>query len=248
VRLWIDTDVGDNPDDAVALLAAGAHPRVDLVGVSTSGGRTEWRAELARELVDANVVAGERADELLRAFREAAPEAVLAIGPLTNLAAFLALGVEIPPLTVMGGTLAPVAHRGRVQAVEHNFAADPVAASVVVAMTDATIVPLDATVAMRVEDRQVDQLVRRHARLLPEISRWRAQFEDAIVLHDPLALLVCVGEPVVTIESRVLRVDARDGALRELGNESEPEEGREHAVVVATDASAAVDRVLGLLG
>jgi inosine-uridine nucleoside N-ribohydrolase len=24
VRLWIDTDVGDNPDDAVALLAAGA--------------------------------------------------------------------------------------------------------------------------------------------------------------------------------------------------------------------------------
>ena len=51
MRLWIDTDVGDNPDDAVALLAAAAHPEVDLVGVSTTGGRTEWRAGLARELV-----------------------------------------------------------------------------------------------------------------------------------------------------------------------------------------------------
>ena len=40
VRLWIDTDIGDNPDDAVALLCAAAHPDVELVGVSTTGGRT----------------------------------------------------------------------------------------------------------------------------------------------------------------------------------------------------------------
>ena len=37
MRLWIDTDVGTNPDDAVALLCALAHPEVDLVGVSTVG-------------------------------------------------------------------------------------------------------------------------------------------------------------------------------------------------------------------
>ena len=70
MRLWIDTDVGDNPDDAVALLAAAADPAADLVGVSTTGGRTAWRAELARELMPTGppipVVAGEQAGELLR--------------------------------------------------------------------------------------------------------------------------------------------------------------------------------------
>jgi len=50
VRLWIDTDVGTNPDDAVALLCAAGHRDVDLVGVSTVDGDTEWRAEVARAL------------------------------------------------------------------------------------------------------------------------------------------------------------------------------------------------------
>lgn len=242
MRLWIDTDVGDNPDDAVALLAAGAHPGADLVGVSTTGGQTDWRAELARGLVDAVVVAGERTDELVRAFRDARPDAVLAIGPLTNVAALLALGFGMPRLTVMGGVLAPVPHRGHVRWVEHNFATDPAAASVVVAMTDATIVPLDATVAMRLSQLQLERLVLTDARLLPEVARWRARFDDPVVLHDPLALLACVGDPVVATESRVVHVDARDGALRL------SDRGREHAVVVAVDASAVVDRVLGLLG
>ena len=120
------------------------------------------------------MVAGERPDDLLRAFRAASPEAVLAIGPLTNVAALLALGVTMPRLTLMGGVLTPVEHRGRLQAVEHNFAGDPAAAAVVVAMTDATIVPLDATVAMRLDPTQVDGLVRADVRLLPEVARFRA--------------------------------------------------------------------------
>jgi inosine-uridine nucleoside N-ribohydrolase len=242
VRLWIDTDVGDNPDDAVALLCASAHPDIELVGVSTTGGRTEWRAALARELVDATVVPGERADVLAARFRESEPDAVLAIGPLTTLAALLALGFTMPAVTLMGGVLSPVQHRSRVQRVEHNFRRDPSAASVVIAQSDATIVPLDATVAMRLDAHQLDRLVQSDARLVPEVARWEAAFDDPLVLHDPLALLVCLGDAVITIEQRALEVDARDGRLRESGD------GREHAVVVAVDALAAVDRVLGLLG
>ena len=37
VRLWIDTDVGDNPDDAVALLVAAAHPDVESGGCQHHG-------------------------------------------------------------------------------------------------------------------------------------------------------------------------------------------------------------------
>ena len=81
MRLWIDSDVGDNPDDAVALVAAAAHPAVDLVGVSTTGGKTEWRAELARHLVDTDVVPGERPDELAAQFSAANVDAVRTIGP-----------------------------------------------------------------------------------------------------------------------------------------------------------------------
>src|SRR2546426_4146374 len=53
VRLWIDTDIGTNVDDAVALLAAVAHPSVELVGVSTVGADPERRAAVAVALLAA---------------------------------------------------------------------------------------------------------------------------------------------------------------------------------------------------
>ena len=82
------------------------------MGVSTTGGRTEWRAELARELVPTTVGGGGGAGRrFVASYREASPEAVLGIGPLTNVAALLALGIEVPRLTLMGGALRPSASR-----------------------------------------------------------------------------------------------------------------------------------------
>ena len=246
MRLWIDTDVGDNPDDAVALRCAARHPDVDLVGVSTSGGRNAWRASLAAELVDAAVVPGDELDRLVTTFRAAAPEALLAIGPLTNVAALGAWGVELPRTTVMGGVLTPVEHRGRLQAVEHNFGSDPGAAALVLRAHPVALVPLDTTVAMRLRDDQVDDLVRRDERLAPEVARWRASSADPVVLHDPLALLVAVDDAVVeratTRMMRRLVVDPHDGRVHVAPD------GREHAVVAGVDATAAVDRVLDVLG
>jgi pyrimidine-specific ribonucleoside hydrolase len=242
VRVWIDTDIGGNPDDAVALLCAAAHPDVELVGVSTTGGRTEWRAALARELVVADVVAGEHPDELAQRMMAAKPDAVLAIGPLTNIAALTVLGIPLAPLTIMGGVLVPLRHRGRLRRVERNFSQDPSAAALVLSGTDTTVVPLDVTVAMRLEPAVLDRLVAAAPELVPEIERWITEQDEPVVLHDPLALLVALGEPLVAIEPRVLSVDATDGTVRE------QEGGHEHAVVVSVDAPAAVDRVLGLLG
>jgi hypothetical protein len=61
------------------------------------------------------------------------------------------------------------------------------------------------------------------------------------VLHDPLALLACTGEPVVDTAVRALAVDPGTGEVRVDGD------GREHAVVVGADVHAAVDRLLALL-
>jgi len=51
IRVWIDTDIGDDIDDVVALLVAARHPGMELVGVSTVYGGVETRAWLARELL-----------------------------------------------------------------------------------------------------------------------------------------------------------------------------------------------------
>ena len=51
ISLWIDTDIGDDIDDVVALLVAVRHPELRLVGVSTVFGLVERRRWLARELL-----------------------------------------------------------------------------------------------------------------------------------------------------------------------------------------------------
>jgi len=241
VRLWIDTDVGDNPDDAVALVTADAHPDVDVVGISTTGGKTEWRADLARQLVDAEVVPGEHTDALTSRFAAADVDAVLAIGPLTNIAALTALDVEVPRLTVMGGLFEPVRHRGRVRHVEWNFGSDPASTAVVAERVPMTLVPLDVTVGMRCEPQLVGDLVAAAPRLAPEVERWSAEHDDPVVLHDPLALLVALGDADVRVESRTFVVDPHDGSVRPTDG------GSVHSVVVGVDAPRALTRVLEIL-
>src|SRR2546426_4345641 len=105
VRLWIDTDIGTNVDDAVALLAAVAHPSVELVGVSTVGADPERRAAVAVALLAAAgvdlgsvvVCAGAagpggaggnaRAAAIEEAVAASGAQALLAIRPPTNAAA-----------------------------------------------------------------------------------------------------------------------------------------------------------------
>ena len=241
MRLWIDTDVGDNPDDAVALLAAIAHPSVELVGVSTTGGRTEWRVDIARQLVDVMVVPGEHPDELTSALTAAQPDALLAIGPLTNVASLVMLRADLAAMTVMGGALEPVRHRGRLRRVESNFGRDPAAAAVVIGNLDVTLVPLDVTVAMPLEPVVLERLLASQPQLVPEVERWVIEQDQPVVLHDPLAFLVAIGEAIAAIEERRLLADAHDGALRESPT------GREQQVVVRADTSAAIDRIMELL-
>ena len=172
MRLWIDTDVGTNPDDAVALLCAAAHRDVDLVGVSTVDGDTEWRAEIARTLVDAPVVPGARLGGRDVAASQA--EALLAIGPLENVARLAAAGALPPRLGVMGGVLRPVHHRGAVREVEHNFGTEPAAAQAVIGHTPGVLLcPLDVTVRMRPSAADLDDLVDAAPVLGPMFDDWR---------------------------------------------------------------------------
>jgi purine nucleosidase len=248
VRLWIDTDVGTNPDDAVALLCAAAHPDVELVGVSTVDGDTEQRAEIARSLVDAPVVSGDKLTAAQVGAME--PEALLAIGPLTNVARLLASGVVPPRLGVMGGALRPVRHRGAVREIEHNFGAEPAAARVVIQHAPGVLLcPLDVTVRMRPSRDDLRRLIEAAPVLGAMFDEWVARQhaagvsgDEAVVrLHDPLALLALIGEPVVTIEQRSLTVDD-EGRIHQ-----DPGRGRPVDTVTDVDVADAMQRIVTLI-
>jgi inosine-uridine nucleoside N-ribohydrolase len=256
VRLWIDTDIGANVDDAVALLAAVAHPAVELVGISTVGSDPERRAAVAVGLLAGAgfdlasvVIAGAEApggntNEVVQAVAVSGAEALLAIGPLTNVAEMTAAGVRPPELTVMGGALRPVEHRGELRTIEHNFASDPDAAATVLAVPGAVVVPLDATVATRLDDRLLARLVATAPVLEPMTQAWVAKWGE-VVLHDPAALLVAAGDgnELGRFERRRLQVEP-DGRLTDGGPGAS---GTVHDVVTSLFGVAVIASVLALL-
>lgn len=257
VRLWIDTDIGSNVDDAVALLAAVAHPSVELVGVSTVGSNPERRADVAVGLLasagvdlgSVTVVAGApgpggTAAGLVEAVAASGADAILAIGPLTNVAAVTAAGIRPPELTIMGGALRPVEHRGQLRSIEHNFASDPEAAATVLSVDGAVIAPLDATVATRLDERMLLRLVAAAPVLEPMVQVWVAEWSE-VVLHDPAALLIAAGDgsELARFERRRLRVEP-DGRLIEGGQAAS---GTVHDVVTSLFGVAVVASVLALL-
>lgn len=244
LRLWIDTDVGDDPDDAIALLCAAGDPGIDLVGVSTVDGDHDRRVNLARALVEAPVHAGDDPG-FPDAFRAAAPDAVLAIGPLTNVAALVRGGL-IPSLTLMGGALAPVRHWGLTMTTEHNFGRDPAAAAVVLEAADPLVVPLDVTVSTRLDRDTLGRLVaaapvlRQPTEAFLDLQRELGvpAEERSVCLHDPLALVAMVEPAIVHVETKTVRVE-RDGRV------VHDPRGTPCRFVAEADVPRAIELVLG---
>jgi inosine-uridine nucleoside N-ribohydrolase len=246
VRLWIDTDIGHNPDDALALLCAVAHPSVELIGISTVGtdaADVTARAETARRLLE-NVgapvpllYAGPPDPRAL-----AVADALLAIGPLTNVARVLRAGADVPPVAVMGGVLRPpVLHRGQRVDVDSNFARDPAAAAtVVLGASDVLLVPLDVTAALTLGDGETEAVRAAVPMLADEIDAWHVRADAPLCLHDPATLLALCGE-LPAIAPRVLTIDAQGGVHEDADG------GHEVDVVTHADRDVIVTRVLQLL-
>lgn len=128
---------------------------------------------------------------------------VLALGPLTNLAAYAeAPGVaRFDRLVVMGGAFA---HSGNVTAwAEANIHNDPEAAALVFAQDwDTTLVPLDVTMTQTLDAADLVRLEaipgavpQALARMLPHyLDFYAGVFPDRrCALHDPLAAMVAAG-------------------------------------------------------
>lgn len=228
MRIWLDTDLGTNIDDALALLYLGRRRGVRLVGVSTVTAPARARAALARRLLDVlglhtvpvlvgaeRPLAGEQGQPLdpsVAAWVEAegldgsdlpafdvgrlagalgdGPAAVVAIGPLTNIAGVVqACGDLVSGVSLgwMGGCVgAPPPGYG---CIDTNLRLDPVAAQVALAAPWETcrIVPLDVTVSCRVPADVLMERLRGHvpAEFAALLEFWRRR-RNEVVLHDPL--------------------------------------------------------------
>jgi inosine-uridine nucleoside N-ribohydrolase len=212
VRLWIDTDAGDYPDDTIALWCAAHDADVDLVGVSTVDGDVNRRANFVRTLLPgADVHPGIPDPANL-----ASVDVLLGIGPWTNVARLAEAG-ELPlRVVLMGGVLGTVRHRGEMVNVEHNVGTDPAAAAFLLATTgNLIVVPLDATARLTVGEHDERLLIDASPPLAKQLLAWRERVgtEQPIVLHDPAALLVAIGERIARLESRRLEVQP-DGVMR----------------------------------
>jgi purine nucleosidase len=292
VKLWIDTDLGTDVDDALALAYALKHPEIEVVGVSTVFGDVELRTRMVEELLriagnstiplvtglgkplsegrdglmfghegiglledsspdfsprsktESDPNSEERIDAFAEALSRSGADAMVAIGPMTNLGALTRAGVALPPLTIMGGKIEDVELPGTHPGIpEWNWYCDPQAVQLTLGATHAApprIVPIEVTITTALEPEDLDSLERGDAlaQVLATLSReWLIVLRDKlgaknpkVALHDPLAIATLVRRDLCPFERREIRVDEKGFTHHESdGNE----------VLVAAD----VDRV-----
>ncbi len=165
------------------------------------------------------------AHEVLRAsLRDRHVERVVALGPLTNVAALVRAEPELferAEIVWMGGSLSG---GNATPLAEFNAWADPEALAVVLASpVPVRIVPLDVTSGVRVRardladesfgDGDLGRLIERLFRALMEIER-PVEGEPVALLHDPCAIAAALSPELFRWEERALDVCVREGRER----------------------------------
>jgi purine nucleosidase len=174
-------------------------------------------------LADARYAAGDAVDVLIElAAAEPCSLEVLAIGPLTNIATAIrrdpAFARSVRRFWVMGGEF-------QAGWPEHNFASDAVATEIVLGSgAPITIVPLDQTLRVAVDEHDVDRIAAVHpiGPLMADEARRFWQFlsglregmpNDRSWAHDPLTLLALAEPEWFTFTRMAVAVEA-DGRVR----------------------------------
>ena len=315
MRIWLDTDIGTDVDDALALAYVLRQPDLELVGISTVFGDLTVRDAIVRRLLDladappvplvtglsvpltagrhgllfghegravldeprpalrietepgGEAGAAARVDALASALDEAAPDRVVAIGPMTNIGALARAGIDLPPLTIMGGKFVydrPSGPWGEASAQrpEWNWYCDPAAVQEVLGLSqrlEATVVPAEVTFQTRLDVGDVDRMAGGNGldQMLAALCReWlRAQEEDfqlpdpRVALHDPLTAAVIVRPDLCQWAERTVTVDKRGHASAVAPDASSGEtEGTVVLVAVDVDPPAARAELLDVLG
>ena len=274
-RVVLDTDIGSDVDDALALGMLLGSPEVELVGVTTVYGDTALRARLARRLIglagaDVPCCAGARetlagrpvwwaghegalfadldaeqvasrpgADFLVDAARGPGDLDVIAIGPLTNIAAAIKAGGEFRQLIVMGGAFTT-------DQPEHNFKSDPEAARIVFTSgIPATVCGLEITEQVRITPAGLARIAaagRLGAALAAEVDQyWKYCGQQYNTPHDPVAALTLLRPDLFETAAVEVAVSVEEPAGLSVATSAPSSPVR---VVTAIDAEAVSEELL----
>jgi purine nucleosidase len=277
LKVLLDTDIGSDIDDAIALAYLLAQPECELLGIATVSGEAAKRAQLASVLCN---VAGKdipifpgREAPLLQAQRQPqAPQAaalgrwahqhdfpvgeavpflrqtirahpgevtLLAIGPLTNIAALFAVDEEIPYL-LKGLMLMCGMFDHRLEGagpLEWNALLDPHAAAIVYrsGVTIHRSVGLDVTEQVKLSATEVRQ--RFQTTLLQPVLDFAEvwfQSRPAITFHDPLAAATLFDEQICQFERGHIDVELASEHHAGLTRWESRDDGR-HEVAMSVD-------------
>jgi purine nucleosidase len=188
---------------------------------------------------------------LSRLFRSASDLELVAIGPLTNVAAALDadpdLARRIARLTVMGGHIRRVAYGGcdLPRHVDYNLCSDPDASlRVLSAGIPTRLVTADVTLQVWIGEgdlRGIESVGSPlHRALARAVRRWtpimnriftglgaRMDADNVAFLHDPLALACVYDESFCTFEDLAVEPMIRDGVFRTIERSANGEAGRD---------------------
>jgi inosine-uridine nucleoside N-ribohydrolase len=259
MKILLDTDIGSDIDDAVALAYLLAQPACTLLGITTVSGQPVERAKLASALcraagVDVPILPGIEAPLLAPQRQPACPQSamldrwphasdfprneaidflrstirahpgevtLLAIGPMTNVAALFTIDSEIPAL--LGGLIMMIGAFGVGPAAapatgaatagpraEWNALCDPHAAAIVyrAPVKLHRSVGLDVTLQVQMGATEV------RSRFAQGLLRPVRDFADvwfrerpAITFHDPLAAASLFDDGLCTFQRGTVAVD-----------------------------------------
>jgi purine nucleosidase/pyrimidine-specific ribonucleoside hydrolase len=259
-KVIIDTDIGDDVDDALALALALKSPELEVLGVTTVYKNTRLRAGLARRLLDIYgkeqipVIAGiglplseivdcteipnqyeavdadrynnhdvEAVDFIIETVRNARDVTIIAVGPLTNIAAAIMREPDISErakLVLMGGVVAaPYA--------ENNIKCDPEAARIVFESgLPITMVGLDVTLNCGLDLTYVEMINtsdKGETKFLSKlIDLWQTKFMGMVfkcwgqpfekvgpTLHDPLAVAYVINPSFLKTRRSEIKIETK---------------------------------------
>jgi len=199
-------------------------------------------------------------DAIIRLFGAATDLELVAVGPLTNVAAALdrdpSLAGRIKQLTIMGGHIRRVEYGGQVfpPIVDYNLCSDPAASQLVLGAGIPTrLVPTDVTMQVWMTAGELQQLetssLDLHRALARAVHLWTpimrqlfgatgaAMDEDHVAfLHDPLAMACVYEQSFCTFEDLPIEPVVYDGIFRTV--EHARPTGATHQICCATAVDA----------
>jgi len=166
---------------------------------------------------------------------------LVAIGPLTNVAAFLQRYPEekkkIKQIVLMGGSIARGYYPNSGPTAEYNIATDAPAAQVVfTAGIPILMAPLDVTARLQVDESHLQRLFALSTPLAQDLrSLYLLWKQPTPTLHDPMAVSLLLDPSLCAIKPLAIRVDDRGMTIAEDGK---PANAR---VAVETDPARFID-------